>query len=220
MAAGLIVALAAGGAQAAAEIEERFKTELGETMRCVFRSADPAIDPATLTLWLALRYPFESFDFPLVGAGGAPGSEAFARRARAELARQRRAIARLRQAGEGEGRGREAITPLLRAVMGLFEREHVASAALLELAERRDPQRFAAALGRRFRLAPPEVERLERLARAALDARSAGELRTLRDQFLSAYVMVDADGRHFTDFHRDFMRRYGIAPDCRCVADC
>ncbi len=77
-------------------VEERFQTELGETMQCIHTSGHPAITAVILQSWLKLRDPFRNYGFPgLQDHAGPITSPKFLKRASENLAAQRHIIQKL-----------------------------------------------------------------------------------------------------------------------------
>ena len=206
----------ASPAAVAEPIEERFQTEMGETMRCVYTAGDPAVTDETLRLWLRLRYPFESFGFPRIerGISSAAGSS-LATKVFANLAAQRRAIESLVSVAPDD-----SVRPLYNAVLATFEREYAYSRTLADFLEHKDADRFIRMLDEKMKLRPAEKENILSMAKALSAGKITDDLRTVHEQFLNEHVMVDDQRRHFADFHRDFIRKYRIGIDCGCVEKC
>ena len=214
---GCVLCLAAVVPASAAEpIEERFQTELGETMRCVYTAGDPAVSDGTLRLWLELRYPFESFGFPGIERGiPAADVSSWAAQVSENLAAQGRAIDSLASVAPDE-----PIRPLHGAVLSTFRREYDYSRALADFLEHQDARRFVRTLDDAMRLPSAEQEKILSIAGALSIGKVTDDLRSEHEMFLSRHVMVDGQGRHFTDFHREFIRKYRIGIDCRCAEKC
>lgn len=203
-------------APAAEPIEEEFQTELGETMRCIYTAGDPAITDETLQLWLKLRYPFESFGFPRLEQGvEATSGSLLLKKTSQNLADQKQAIQTLRSVVPDD-----AIRPLYDAVLSTFQREYDYSQALVNLIKNKDVNRFVRTLDERFGLEGREKDGIRTMAQAIVAGNVSEDLRASHEQFLNKHVMVDDLRRHFTDFHRDFIRKYRIGIDCRCVEKC
>jgi hypothetical protein len=203
-------------ASAKVQIEEEFRSELGETMRCRYASEDPSLDQAALRFWLKLRYPYESFGFPGIEDRHRESSRlGFLETAGRNLKTQARVLDDVRSV-----RVALPLRPLHNAVVQLFEREHKFSRELLKLLRSRNLEAFVESVDTMFGLTPEKKEELESVARSMLAGDRWGELPTLRDQFFSQHVMVDAQGRHYADYHRDFMRAHRMEVHCACIENC
>ena len=193
-------------------VEEAFETEMGELMVCRFSSVHPAMTISTLHLWLGLRDPYGTYQFPaLFQGGGSTGGLTLHQQATRNLERQRKIIQQLHATPVSS-----EIRPLHEAITGMFERENGYSEAVWTFFQDGN----ASSLFHRFEAIAPLTEQEKDRILKWHHGISREDPRTLQDDFINNHVMLDKAGKHFTDYNIAFMREHEIQVNCRCTAHC